>query len=96
MKQRSFYRLCKFIDDLSEDDRFEYVVLNLSDSQLAMNGAQLDELSRHLKKLSDSGKRTYAWLENADNVHLSIAASCDEVLLADFGGIDMPSGHVLS
>jgi len=91
MKQRSFYRLCKFIDDLSEDDRFEYVVLNLSDSQLAMNGAQLDELSRYLKRLSDSGKRTYAWLENADNVHLSIAASCDEVLLADFGGIDMPS-----
>lgn len=91
MKQRSFYRLCSFLDDLSKDDRFEYVVLNLSDSQLSMNGAQLDELARHLEKLSDSGKRTYAWMENADNVHLSIAASCDEVLLADFGGIDMPS-----
>ena len=56
-----------------------------------MNGAQLDELARHIAQLSDAGKKTYAWLEDATNVHLSIAASCDEVFMADFGGVDMPS-----
>ena len=91
LKQKSFYRLCTFIDDLAKDDRFSYVALDLSAGQLKMNSAQLDELSRHLKKLSDSGKRTFAWLEDASNIHLSIAASCDEVIMADLGGIDMPS-----
>ena len=40
---------------------------------------------------ADEGKRTYAWLENASNIHLSIASGCDKVLIADFGGVDMPS-----
>ena len=56
-----------------------------------MNAAQLDELTRRLKRLGDSGKQTYAWLENASNVHLSIAACCDKVYLAELGSVDMPS-----
>lgn len=95
-KQRSFFKLCKFIDDLAEDERFSYVAFDLSASQLSMNSAQLDELSRHIKKLKDAGKRTYAWLENASNVHLAVAACCDEVFIADFGGIDMPSAAMQS
>lgn len=91
LKQKSFYRLCKFIDDLADDERFSYVVFDLSARELQMNSAQLDELARRLKNLSDSGKRTFAWLEDASNVHLSIAASCDEVILAELGGVDMPS-----
>lgn len=91
LKQKSFYRLCRFIDDLAEDNRYQHVVFDLSAASISMNGAQLEELSRHMKKLTDGGKKTYAWLENATNVHLGIAASCDEVLLADFGGVDMPS-----
>ena len=91
IKQRSFYRLCKFLDDLQDNDRISYVLFDLSDSMLLMNSAQLDELHRHMEKLRDSGKKTYAWLENASNVHLAIAAACDEVVMADFGGADMPS-----
>jgi len=91
VKQRSFYRLCKFLDDLQENKRVSYVLFDLSDSSLFMNSAQLDELHRYMAKLRDSGKKTYAWLENASNVHLAIAAACDEVIMADFGGADMPS-----
>ncbi len=91
IKQRSFYRLCKFLDDLQENKRVGYVLFDLSDSMLVMNSAQLDELHRYMKKLRESGKKTYAWLENASNVHLAIAAACDEVIMADFGGVDMPS-----
>ncbi|MFY7877660.1 MAG: S49 family peptidase, partial [Pirellula sp.] len=53
--------------------------------------AQLDELARRLEKLKAKGKKLIAWLENASNVHLSIASSCDEIVMADFGGVDMPS-----
>ena len=72
IKQRSFYRLCKFLDDLQENKRVGYVLFDLSDSMLVMNSAQLDELHRYMKKLRESGKKTYAWLENASNVHLSL------------------------
>jgi|GEM_PF-105911 len=89
-KQRSFYKLCKFLEDFEENDKFEHVVFDLS-AGVAMNSAQLDELTRRLEKLGESGKKLYAWLENASNVQLAIAACCDEVFLADLGSVDMPS-----
>lgn len=91
LKQRSFYKLCKFLDDLRDNDRISYVLLDLSAGGISMNSAQLDELTRYLSKLRDSGKKTFAWLEDASNVHLAIASACDEVVMADFGGVDMPS-----
>ena len=60
-----------------------------------MNASQLDQLSRHLNKLSEK-KKTYAWMENAGNAALSVAACCDKVVLADFGSIDMPSNSMQS
>ncbi|MGN6544990.1 MAG: signal peptide peptidase SppA [Aureliella sp.] len=53
-------------------------------------------LARRLEKLKAAGKELYAWLENPSNVHLSVAASCDHVVLADFGGVDMPSSSMQS
>ena len=92
--QKSFYKLVEFIDELSDDEKFDYVLFDLS-APLSLNSVQLDELSRHLKKLTDA-KKTYAWLENADNVALSVAANCDKTFMADFGGIDMPSNAMRS
>lgn len=91
LKQRSFFKLCEFLDKLCDNERVSYVLFDLSDSGVIMNSAQLDELTRHINKLRDAGKKSFAWLENASNVHLAIAACCDEVIMADFGGIDMPS-----
>ena len=95
-KQKSFYKLCEYLDELAENEDVGYIVLNLSDGALSMNGAQLDELSRRMEKLRASGKQTFAWLENASNVHLAVAANCEEVIMADFGGIDMPSAAMQS
>ena len=92
--QRSFFKLIKFIDELTDDDKFDYVVFDLS-APFSMNASQLDQLARHLDKLSQS-KKTYAWLENASNVALSVATRCDKVVLADFGSIDMPSNSMQS
>jgi protease IV len=95
-KQKSFYRLCEFIDDLAKNSAIEWVVLDLSDSNLSMNPAQLDEILRHLAQLKISGKKLVSWLENASSEHLSIASASDEVLMADFGGIDFPSASMQS
>lgn len=90
-KSKSFYRLCDYIDEMSNEANLSHVLFDLSDSNLSFNSAQLDELSRHLEKLKAKGKKTIAWLENASNSHLAIASCCDEILMADFGGVDMPS-----
>lgn len=92
--QKSFFQLIDFIDDLTDDEEFEYVVLDLS-APFSMNSSQLDQLARHMKKLTEA-KKTYAWLENAGNASLCVAACCDKVFMADFGGIDMPSNSMQS
>ena len=95
-KQKSFYRLCQYIKDVSNNENYDYVVFNLADGNLSLNPAQLDEFARRMKALNTAGKKTFAWLENAAGVHLAIAAQCDEVFIADFGGIDMPSASMES
>ena len=94
VSQKSFFKLIDFIDDLADDDEFDYVLFDLT-APFTMNSSQLDQLSRHMKKLSEA-KTTYAWLENANNPSLCVAASCDKVFMADFGGIDMPSNSMQS
>ncbi len=91
VKPKSFFRLCEYLDELSKEELVTHVVFDLSDLVLAMNSAQLDELARRMEKLKGAGKKTIAWVENASNVQLAIATTCDKIVMADFGGIDMPS-----
>jgi len=95
-KAKSFYRLCDYLGELETEERVTHVVFDLSDAAMSMNPAQLDEIDRRLVRLRSNGKKLIAWLENADNTHLSIASACNEVILADFGGIDMPSSTMES
>ena len=93
-KSKSFFRLCDYLQEMGAEENLTYVLFDLSDTAIEMNSAQLDELSRRLEKLKAKGKKTIAWLENASNVHLAIAACCDEIIMADFGGVDMPSSSL--
>ena len=88
--KRSYFKLTQFLDSFSGDDDFDHLVVDLS-SGFSMNSAQLDELSRHFKKVTDSGKKTHAWLESASREALEIASMCDTVYMADFGEVDIPS-----
>ncbi|MDG2221721.1 MAG: signal peptide peptidase SppA [Rubripirellula sp.] len=88
--KRSFFKLTRFLDSFSEDDDFKHLVVDLS-MGFSMNAAQLDELSRHFKKVTDAGKKTHAWLESASREALEIASMCDTVYMADFGEVDLPS-----
>ena len=73
-KQKSFYRLCEFIDGLAAKSSIDWIVFDLSDPSLSMNPAQLEEISRRIAKVKRAGKRLVAWLENASSEHLSLAA----------------------
>lgn len=90
-KSKSFFRLCEYLQEMSVEENLTQVLFDLSDSDIGFNSAQLDELTRRMTVLKAKGKKTIAWLEDAGNVQLAIAACCDEIILADFGGIDMPS-----
>lgn len=88
--KRSFFKLTSFLDNFAGNDDFDHLVVDLS-SGFSMNSAQLDELSRHFKKVTSAGKKTYAWLESASREALEIASMCDMVYMAEFGEVDLPS-----
>lgn len=93
-KGKSFYRLCDYIDEVAAEENVTHLLFDLSDPALSLNPAQLDEFSRRLTTFKQKGKKTIAWIENADNVHLAIAVQCDDIIMADFGTIDMPSSSL--
>jgi len=95
-KPGSFFALCEKLGELAKDDEVQHVLFDLSSSALHLNLAQLSELSRHIRKLRESGKRTFAWLENADTIHYSIASGCDTILMPDLGSLDLPSLSLLT
>ena len=80
LKQKSFYKLCDYIDGLAKEEKVSHVVLDLSDAGLDMNPAQLDEVTRHFDKLKTSGKKLIAWLENPSNTQLALAVCCHEIV----------------
>lgn len=90
-KSKSFFRLCEYIQEMADDENVTHVLFDLSDSSIGLNSAQLDELTRRMAALKAGAKKTIAWLEDAGNVQLAIAVCCDEIIMADFGGVDMPS-----
>ena len=91
VKSKSFFRLCEYIQEMGAEENLTHVLFDLSDSAIGFNSAQLDELTRRFAALKAKGKKTIAWLEDAGNIQLAIAACCDEIIMADFGGVDMPS-----
>jgi len=91
VKQKSFYRLCEYLDQLRDDAGVSHVLFDLSDPVLAIDLTLLEELDRKLIELKDSGKTLYAWLENAGSAHYSVASVCDKVFMADLAMLDLPS-----
>lgn len=90
-KRKSFYKLCDALDEAAKSQRVTHLLFDLSDATLDLNLAQLDELQRRLARVKGAGKKLAAWLESASPAHLAVAAACDRVVMADFGGVDMPS-----
>ena len=86
---KSFYAMLEQVDELAADDSTDTVLFDLSQS-VGMNGAQLAEVERCLQKVRES-KKVVAYLENAGRIEYSIASQCDQILMADMGGLDFGS-----
>ncbi len=91
VKQKSFFKLCEALERLGKDEEVQHILFDLSSPAIGMGSANVAEFSRHMAELRKTGKRTYAWLENAGPGHYAIAAECDEVIMADFATFDFPS-----
>ncbi|MFO0980629.1 MAG: signal peptide peptidase SppA [Planctomycetota bacterium] len=90
-KRRSFPKLLDSIAALGNDKSVHAVTFDLAAPDLELNATQLSELARSIGDLRDAGKRTFAWLENAGNVHYGVAAACDTIVMADLATLDIPS-----
>ncbi|MGA1778967.1 MAG: signal peptide peptidase SppA [Planctomycetota bacterium] len=87
---RSFPALCERLLEFAADPEIDSILFDLS-APFSMNLPQLSELRRVLQRVSAAGKGTMAWIENGALPHLAIGSSCDRILMADFGTLDVPS-----
>ncbi len=90
-RSASFPDLIARLDEFSRDASIQHLLFDVSSPTLHLNFAQLAELDRHLAKIRKAGKTTFAWLENAETVHYSVAASCDKIIMTELGALDLPS-----
>lgn len=92
---KDFYELVGKLASLATAEGQAPVLFDLT-APLSLNQAQMAEVERVMAKLRASGKKTYAYLESAATPHYRIAAMCDEVWLADMGGIDLAAPSLSS
>lgn len=89
-KPKPFYGLVDQFEELVADQTAKTVLFDLSGS-IGLNGAQMAEVERCMRKVRKSGKHLIAYMENAGIVQMQIAAMCHRVILADMGGVEIPS-----
>ncbi|MEE2888044.1 MAG: signal peptide peptidase SppA [Planctomycetota bacterium] len=92
-KPKGFYDLIDQFEELVYDQTTKQVLFDLSGA-VGMNNAQMAEVDRALRKVRKSGKYLVAYLENAGSGQMQIASMCDRVLLADMGGVEIPSASM--
>ncbi len=94
-KLKSYYRLARHVDELADKDDVQILVLDLSEPH-SLSRVQIRDLSRRISQLHEKGKKTIAWLENADTPQVMLASACNEIYLTTDGLVDIPSsamGH---
>ncbi len=71
-------------------------MFDLSDAGAGYELSSTGRDNQALGQLKQPASKTIAWLENPGNVHLALAVACNQIVLADFGGVDMPSSSMQS
>ena len=91
---KDFYEFLAQLAEL-ENDEVEHVLFDLS-AGFAFNRPQLAEIERVVHRVKKSGKKLWAYVEGAGNPSYQIAALCDQILVADLGGVEIsaPSMNV--
>lgn len=85
---KAFYDMLGKLEELVKAEDDDPIFFDLS-QPVGLNQAQLAEVERVFTRLRKAGKKTFAYLESADSVRYQIAAQCDEITIADMGGLDL-------
>jgi len=85
---KDFFATIAQLEELAAAEGDAPILFDLSEG-VGMNQAQLAELERVFVQLRKAGKKTFAYLESADTVRYQIAVQCDEIAIADMGGLDL-------
>jgi protease-4 len=91
-------RILSNLQKAGADERIKGVVLKVSASA-SIGGASRDEIRDAIKRLSESGKKVYAWVDSFDQSDYYLLAACDEIYFpvtgyASFVGFSSGSMHV--
>lgn len=91
-KEINFYGLLKNLEKAENDSRVEGLILKLEN--IALNKAQIDELSTKLKEFKMSGKKIYAYAPSFNNNNYLIASVADKVVMpATMGAMSELKGY---
>jgi len=71
----------------AQDDKVGAVVLNFE--QPLLSWAQVDELGRSIRKVSQAGKKTYAYVESPTQLNYLLACQCDQIVMTPTGVIEL-------
>lgn len=75
----NFFNLLKILENVKNDDRMRGVILKTD--YVALNRAQIDELSKKIEELKNAGKVVYSFSRVMDNKSYSLAMSASEIIM---------------
>lgn len=75
----NFYNLIKILDSAESDERIRGIILK-SDN-VALNRAQIEELSDKLSQVKDAGKPVYSFSRVMDNRNYYLAVNANEIIM---------------
>ncbi len=75
----NFYNLLKILDSAERDSRIKGIILKSDD--VALNRAQIEELSDKLTELKEAGKPVYAFSRVMNNSNYYLAVNANEIVM---------------
>ncbi len=80
-KDINFYGLLKNLEKAESDPRVEGLILKLDN--VALNRAQIEELSMKINEFKKNGKKVYAYAPSFENNNYLVASTADKVIMPD-------------
>ena len=84
----SLAKLKERLQKAADDQNIQGVVLNIQNP--AIGWATVSEISHSIRKVQSSGKKVYAYLEQATTMDYLLASHCDKILMPETGMILIP------
>lgn len=92
--QRSFPDLMEAMADAIADEEISVLALDLG-AGTSFTIPQVSRLCTTIETAKAEGKKCIAWLENGSTVLLTIASSCNSVIMTRTGGVDFHSPSLM-